>query len=124
MYVMKTIIAVGFTSLISCHAFAELNPQTVQHWKNTGNPNTPYEASEFGTPDRVVAENARYAVISQDAGTSCPAGNQILIDKQQKSYADIDAKTCDDRQFKVEIKNDVLYFKSKGKVTSKYPLPK
>jgi hypothetical protein len=116
------------STIIACSslsAFAGVSFTNVEKWKNTGNPMSGvYSVDEFGKTDKVVAENARYAVIYQSAGNSCPAGNHFLADKQQKSYAYINPKTCDDRKFKVEIKEDVLYFKSGAKVTATYPLPK
>ena len=116
------------STIIACSslsAFAGVSFPDVEKWKNTGNQKSGvYSVDEFGKTDAVVAENARYAVIYQSAGNSCPAGTHFLADKVSKSYAYIDSKNCDDRKLKVEIKDDVLYFKKGTKVTATYPLPK
>lgn len=113
-----------FALFAACSTFAATSLQDVEKWTNTGNPNLPYEFFEATPPDAIVAENDRYLVIFQSAGSSCPSGNHFLADKKLKTYSGVSANNCDDRKFTAEIKDQVLYFKKNGKITAKYSLPK
>lgn len=78
-----------------------------------------YMADSF---DKIVAENHKYFVVYQNAGTSCAAGNHWLFNKEYKSYKPVTAGTCDDRNFKVILNTDQLVFMSGNKVTALYPV--
>lgn len=120
---LRTVFAsIGFLAAFSASATVALSD--VPHWKNTGDKNQRYDYSDAIPSDEVVAENARYAVIFQGAGTSCPAGSYFLVDKKAKSYRSVDARNCDDRKFKAELSGDHLYFKKGEKITAQYALEK
>lgn len=72
--------------------------------------------------DKVVAETKTNAVVRQDAGISCAAGNFFLMNKKRKTYAPIDPGVCDDRGFSVKIEGDRLIFRSGKRITALYPL--
>lgn len=72
--------------------------------------------------DQIVTETKTYAVVRQDAGTSCAAGNFYLMNKKTKTYRAVDAGTCDDRDFSVALTRGQLAFRLGKRMTALYPL--
>ena len=117
---MKRFILVGAVfAVLSTPALAVADDfAQLESWNMEVN-NHEYMADSF---DKVVAENANYFVVYQNAGTSCAAGSHWLFNKQYKSYRAIDSGTCDDRDFKVTLNSDQLIFMSGKTLTALYPI--
>ena len=116
---MKTLIfTTALLITVSMPTFSAPDFTQLEHWKAE----VRGEDYTAGSLDSVEAETAKHFVVRQDAGTSCAAGNHWLFNKLSKSYKPVDAGTCDDRKFKVNLESQKLIFKSGTKITAQYPI--
>lgn len=107
-------------AVLNLGAYASSNTQQFERYKpDAAMCNDSYSYVEG---DKIVAETKTYAVVRQDAGTSCAAGNFYLMNKKTKTYRAVDIGTCDDRDFSVALKHGQLAFRLGKRLTALYPV--
>lgn len=119
---MKRIGCLALAMLVAIgSAWGEGNPKRFAGYRTEP---PPMSASRYDPvfSDLVVAETASHALVRQDAGTSCAAGNFLLFNKRDKTYRAVDAGTCDDRGLMAKLTADRLTFFQGKRIVAMYPV--
>lgn len=119
---MKRIGCLALAMLVAIgSAWGEGNPKRFAGYRTEP---PPMSASRYDPvfSDLVVAGTASHALVRQDAGTSCAAGNFLLFNKRDKTYREVDAGTCDDRGLMAKLTADRLTFFQGKRIVAMYPV--
>lgn len=122
MAAMKKQTAAVLAMALACGvAWGDGNPKRFAGYRTEP---PPMSASRYDPvfSDLVVAETASHALVRQDAGTSCAAGNFLLFNKRDKTYREVDAGTCDDRGLMAKLTADRLTFFQGKRIVAMYPV--
>lgn len=105
---MKRSILVAIALLASSVASA-VTWQEVENYKKVGGGQ--YDTYVHDESDQVPINYQNLMVVSQDAGTSCPAGTWFVINHANRTYTPVDKLGCKEgiRPFYRETKNGKVY---------------